>query len=184
MPASGSKVASVQDTSGSLGLHDTLSYGPRSLAAEVQSVSVVKDRLERVCIPLFYRYARLTSCDQWDETQDNLQLNMLRNAQGLHAPMRLLMERKIVGYVRFSIASVVSLPSRCLQNPHMPTYQSYNVHLDILMGRDETITPGDFMTPGERATLKHACIYLDVLLASQMTQPLDIHAEMEKKLRM
>lgn len=37
---------------------------------------------------------------QWEETQDNLKLTMARNVQGLHAPMRILMERKIVGFVR------------------------------------------------------------------------------------
>ena len=36
---------------------------------------------------------------QWDETQRNLKLTMHRNIYGLHAPMRQLMERKIVSYV-------------------------------------------------------------------------------------
>lgn len=37
---------------------------------------------------------------QWDETQRNLKLTMHRNIYGLHAPMRQLMERKLVSYVR------------------------------------------------------------------------------------
>lgn len=41
---------------------------------------------------------------QWEETQDNLKLNMHRDIYGLHAPMRLMMERKIVTDV--SLASL------------------------------------------------------------------------------
>ena len=52
VPASDSKSASVQDTSNSFGLHDTLAHGPRSLAAEVQTVSPIKDRLENVRTPV------------------------------------------------------------------------------------------------------------------------------------
>jgi len=36
---------------------------------------------------------------QWDDTQRSLKLTMHRNIYGLHAPMRQLMERKIVSYV-------------------------------------------------------------------------------------
>jgi hypothetical protein len=41
----------------------------------------------------------LTHPIQWEETQDNLKLSMQRNIYGLHAPMRSLMERKIVADV-------------------------------------------------------------------------------------
>lgn len=37
---------------------------------------------------------------QWEETQDRTKLTMLRTVYGMHAPMRLLMERKIVKPVR------------------------------------------------------------------------------------
>lgn len=37
---------------------------------------------------------------QWEETQDSLRLNLARNMFGMHAPMRQLMERKIVASVR------------------------------------------------------------------------------------
>ncbi|KAL4243909.1 Proteasome maturation factor Ump1 [Abortiporus biennis] len=133
VPSSTPKAASVQDTSNSLGLHDTLRYGPRSLATEAQSSCTIKDRLEN-----------------WEITQDNLKLTQLRNVYGLAAPVRLLMERKMVGY-----------------NPHMPALKTSNVHLDVLMGRDETIECADFMMP-----------------ANELQQPLDIHQEMEKKLHM
>ncbi|KAF4572455.1 Proteasome maturation factor Ump1 [Pleurotus pulmonarius] len=114
VPTEGSKSASVKDTANSLGLHDTLQYGPRSIAAEVKTQSQIKNRLEK-----------------WEETQDNTKLNLLRNVQGLHAPMRLLMERRIVSH-----------------NPHMPGLydNDANLALDILMGRDETIEPADIFS--------------------------------------
>ncbi|KAI0340102.1 proteasome maturation factor UMP1 [Trametopsis cervina] len=133
VPASAPKTASIQDTANSLGLHDTLRYGPRSLATEVQSISPIQDRLEN-----------------WEATQDNLRLNLARSVVGLHMPVRLLMERKLVAH-----------------NPHMPAMRTKNVHLDILMGRDERLTPADFM-----------------MSSSEMQVPMDIHHEMEKKLRM
>jgi proteasome maturation protein len=50
-PADTPKSASVQDTAGSLGLHDTLKHGPRSLATEAasSSSSAVHARLQNVC---------------------------------------------------------------------------------------------------------------------------------------
>ena len=50
VPATTSKSASIQDTANSLGLHDTLQYGLRSLAAEVKTGSGLKERLDNVCI--------------------------------------------------------------------------------------------------------------------------------------
>ncbi|KIK70346.1 hypothetical protein GYMLUDRAFT_65582 [Collybiopsis luxurians FD-317 M1] len=109
VPASAPKSASVAQTANSLGLHDTLRYGPRTIATEIKTEGSLKDRLQN-----------------WEETQDNFKLTMLRNTQGLHAPMRLLMERKIVG-----------------ANPHMSVLPQTNLQLDILMGRDETVEPAD-----------------------------------------
>lgn len=48
VPARDDKSATTQDTSNSFGLHDTLQYGPRSLATEVRKNGAVKDRLENV----------------------------------------------------------------------------------------------------------------------------------------
>ncbi|KAJ7618361.1 hypothetical protein B0H17DRAFT_1114560, partial [Mycena rosella] len=105
-PCNAPKSASVKDTANSLGLHDTLQYGPRRR---------LKERLEN------------------------------RNLHGMHAPMRLLMERKIPAHARNG--------------------QS-NLHLDILMGRDETIEP------------------VDIFGGMETTPPQDIHRDMEKKLKM
>ncbi|KAL0581411.1 hypothetical protein V5O48_000675 [Marasmius crinis-equi] len=131
VPANTPKSASIAQTSNSLGLHDTLQYGPRTIATEIKSEGGIRDRLEN-----------------WEETQDNLRLTMMRNVHGLHAPMRILMERKMV-----------------TMNPHMPALPQSNIHLDILMGRDETIEAGDVFGEPIRAP------------------PLDIHADMEKKRR-
>lgn len=80
---------------------------------------------------------------QWDSTQDNLRLNLKRDAYGIHLPMRLLMERKLVSPVRFIL--FILFVNQCVpsQNPHMPVLPRSNLHLDILMGRDEVIEPVD-----------------------------------------
>ncbi|KAJ7456434.1 proteasome maturation factor UMP1 [Mycena latifolia] len=132
VPANASKSASVKDTANSLGLHDTLQYGPRSIAAEIKTEGGLKERLEN-----------------WEETQDNLKLTFQRNVFGMHAPMRLLMERKIVS-----------------ASPHMPAMPQSNLHLDILMGCDETIEP------------------VDIFGGMETMPPQNIHQEMEKKLKM
>jgi proteasome maturation protein len=48
VPANPSPKASISDTANSLGLHDTLKYGPRSLADEIKSVNTLQARLENV----------------------------------------------------------------------------------------------------------------------------------------
>ncbi|CAE7161702.1 unnamed protein product [Rhizoctonia solani] len=128
----GASSASIKDTRNHLGLHDTLRYGPRTLATEIAGANTIRNRIEN-----------------WEATQDNLKLNLRRNVYGMHAPVRLLMERKAV-----------------FKNPHMPAMPQSNIHLDILMGRDETLDVGDFFGDVETSV------------------PLDIHADMEHKLRL
>lgn len=133
--------ASIASTANSVGLHDTLRYGPKTIAEDVRTIgSGLKQRLEN-----------------WEETQDALKLTIQRNTYGMHAPMRLLMERKLVA-----------------QNPHMPAFTQVNgasnVHLDILMGRDELIEPHDVFAFGG-------------LPAGPNRVEGDIHREMESKLK-
>ncbi|GLB36578.1 putative proteasome maturation factor UMP1 [Lyophyllum shimeji] len=130
VPANPTKSASIHDTANSLGVHDTLRHGPRSLAAEVRAEGGLKSRLE-----------------DWEATQDNAKLTFKRNIYGMHAPMRLLMERKIVSQT----------------HPFAAAMASSNLHLDILMGRDETIEPAD------------------VFLGMETGPALDIHNELRKK---
>ncbi|PAV21801.1 proteasome maturation factor UMP1 [Pyrrhoderma noxium] len=132
VPGQEAKTSATKATTNSYGLHDTLQHGLRSLAAEANQQSAFKHRL-----------------DNWEETQDNLKLTLQRNLYGIHAPVRLAMERKIVS-----------------TSFHMPALPRSNIHLDILMGRDETVDVTDVFD--ERGT----------------TTSLDIHGDMERKLRM
>ncbi|KAF5377216.1 hypothetical protein D9615_006399 [Tricholomella constricta] len=129
VPGNQTKSASIQGTANSLGLHDTLRHGPRSLAAEVQTEGGLKGRLEN-----------------WEATQDNAKLTLRRNIYGMHAPMRLLMERKIVSQT----------------SPFVSAMSPSNLHLDILMGRDETIEPAD------------------IFLGMENGPSLDIHEQLRK----
>jgi len=101
--------ASVRDSANAFGVHDTFRYGLRSLAADLNGANQHQQSLNK-----------------WEETQDNLKLNLQRNLYGMHAPMRQLMERKIVA-----------------SSSHMPNISRSNIHLDILMGRDETLDVSD-----------------------------------------
>lgn len=84
-----------------------------------QEVLQVKFRLPVPCKVDWRRYVNdwafhivldLKYSIQWEETQDNLKLTMQRNLYGLHAPIRLMMERKIVGFVS-------DQPSFCPRTP-------------------------------------------------------------------
>lgn len=48
VPAKAPVKASISDTANSLGLHDTLKYGPRNLADEIKSTNPLQARLENV----------------------------------------------------------------------------------------------------------------------------------------
>ncbi len=72
---------------------------------------------------------------------------MHRNIYGLHAPIRQLMERKIVSHVGLELLPLAIMDSSrifAVQNPHMPAMPQSNIHLDILEGRDETLDVTDF----------------------------------------
>lgn len=48
VPAKAPVKASISDTANSLGLHDTLKYGPRNLADEIKSTNPLQARVENV----------------------------------------------------------------------------------------------------------------------------------------
>ena len=83
------------------GVHDTMRYGPRSLAFDSKSSTTGGSAAVH---PL------QTRLENWDKTRDNLKLQLQRDVYGLGAPLRTMMERKIVGHV-----SVLHL-SRMLAN--------------------------------------------------------------------
>lgn len=90
------------------------------------------------------------------------------------------MERNLVAWVgQVLIRRVLSLTP--MQNPHMPTYRTSNIHLDILMGRDEAIEPADFMTPSKHRVLPNHTMRTNACSGGDLTIPLSVHAEMQKR---
>ncbi|KAI8879285.1 proteasome maturation factor UMP1 [Backusella circina FSU 941] len=128
------QVKSTFDTThAELGGHDALRYGVRSIKTEVMPGHPLENRL-----------------NQWEETQWELKLNLARQAYGMHAPIKMMMEKSIVE-----------------KRQHMPMFPSSNLHLDILMGKDETIDYEDFLND-----------------PSMSTDALDVHTSMERKLNL
>ncbi|KAG0740409.1 hypothetical protein G6F57_004555 [Rhizopus arrhizus] len=125
--------STLNTTHSEYGGHDTFRYGTRSIKNEVLPKHPLESRL-----------------NQWEETQWELKLNLARQAYGMHAPVKLMMERSIV--------------EKRQRTPIMPTS---NLHLDILMGRDETIDYEDFLND-----------------PSLSTDSMDLHTSMEHKLKL
>ncbi|KAG0310845.1 hypothetical protein BGZ97_012273 [Linnemannia gamsii] len=117
--ASSASSASVLDTSNSYGLHDTMRFGMRQIASEVSSKHPLENRLA-----------------EWDNTQMELKMNMARNMYGMHAPIKMAMERSLVIQAR---------------GPSMLPQRS-NLGLDILAGKDESIDFEDFLNVPEMST--------------------------------
>lgn len=67
----------------------------------------------------------------------------------------------------------ISQTSCAPQNPHMPILPQSNLHLDILMGRDETLEPADFMMQGTFLHLlgRISIVYLYAYLRVRVLQP-------------
>lgn len=94
-------------------------FGMRQIASEVTAKH-----------PLEHRLA------EWENTQEELKMNLARNMYGMHAPIKMAMERSLVVKAR---------------GPSMLPRQS-NVGLDILMGKDESIDFEDFLNVPELST--------------------------------
>ncbi|CAG8443721.1 5681_t:CDS:2 [Funneliformis caledonium] len=109
---------SLTETANSFGVHDTLRYGIRTIESEILEKHSLENRLKH-----------------WDETRTNLNLTMQRRLYGMHAPIRVLMERNIVSRVQ-----------------RIPVLPSSNLSLDILTGKDETIDFEDFLNEPESST--------------------------------
>ncbi|EMS18105.1 hypothetical protein NBRC10512_004160 [Rhodotorula toruloides] len=111
---------SLATSATSQGLHDTLAHGLRSVAVDVAEKHPLENRLK-----------------SWDATRETLQMTLERNMYGLHAPVRLQMERQLVSSAPTPLS--LGLPGMGFTKP------GGNVHLDVLMGRDEEITPEDVL---------------------------------------
>ncbi|CDS12516.1 hypothetical protein LRAMOSA04710 [Lichtheimia ramosa] len=125
--------STIDTTHAEFGGHDALRYGTRSIKTEVLAGHPLEQRL-----------------DQWQESQWELKLNMARQVHGMHAPIKMMMEKDIVS-----------------KRQRMPVMPSSNLHLDILMGKDETIDFEDFLNDPNMST--------DII---------DIHGAMEHKLNL
>ncbi|CAG7847922.1 SubName: Full=Related to UMP1-proteasome maturation factor {ECO:0000313/EMBL:CCA73905.1} [Serendipita indica DSM 11827] len=90
VPTNDSSKVTLKDTANHHGLHDTLKYGPKSLASQHNNQLPIQSRLENTVV------TEARTRGQWEQTQDDLKLNLYRNIYGLHAPVRMMMERKIV----------------------------------------------------------------------------------------
>ena len=67
---------------------------------------------------------------------------------------------------------------------HMPALPRSNVHLDILMGRDEMLDVHDVFLGAQALVAQNLRRILTFCSGREDAPPLDIHAEMERKLRM
>jgi proteasome maturation protein len=73
-------------------------------------------------------------------------LNLARQAYGMHAPIKMMMEKSIVEKVTtIKIQWFNSYLLSVYQRQRMPILPSSNLHLDILMGKDELIDYEDFL---------------------------------------
>ncbi|KAJ3158295.1 hypothetical protein HDU86_003004 [Geranomyces michiganensis] len=93
------------------GVHDAMREGIRSVASEV----IARHPVENIE-------------SQWKQTQEQLRMTMHRQTFGLHAPLRLQMEKALVSQVR-----------------HVPVGPARNFGLDILENRDASIDYDDFL---------------------------------------
>ncbi|GAB5592887.1 hypothetical protein Unana1_07787 [Umbelopsis nana] len=93
------------------GGHDALRHGLRSITTEISPGHPLESHLS-----------------QWKETQDNLNLQLARQVYGMHAPIRMMMNRQIASqHMRNSLLTDNSLA------------------YDVLTGNDETIDFDDIL---------------------------------------
>lgn len=64
----------------------------------------------------------------------------------------------------------------------MPELPQSNIHLDILMGRDESLEPADFFG-GASPSSSYCSRVFNPSTAIECGPSMDIHADMEKKRR-
>ncbi|KAI8066436.1 proteasome maturation factor UMP1 [Gongronella butleri] len=112
------QVSTLSTTHQEFAVHDTLRNGTRSVKAEVMPGHALESRLSN-----------------WGESQWELKLNLARQNYGLHAPIKLMMERSIVD-----------------KRTRMPVLPSSHLHSDILTGKDETIDFEDYLNTPESCT--------------------------------
>eukprot|EP00124_Ichthyophonus_hoferi_P003237 Ihof_evm8s269 gene=Ihof_evmTU8s269 len=96
---------------GPMGVHDTMRLGRNQIRSNLAPIHPVEQ-------------IQSTHAN----AQDEIRLTMLASVSGMHAPMRIRMER-----------ALVTMPNR------MPCISRTNLGLQTLMGRDETIDYCDYL---------------------------------------
>jgi len=114
-------IVAAKAGAGLYGVHDTLRNGFHSVRNELAPAHPVQVIQEN-----------------HDQQRDRLKFALQRIAFGSHLPVRLQMERHIVG-----------------QHQRLPVLPSSNLGLDILMGRDETLEFEDFLNDPQYMVGKH-----------------------------
>lgn len=96
-----------------LGVHDAMRYGLRTVRSEIMPTHPLENRLKnvrsildavflgRLDIETTRRVWHPLESDflQWSQTQENLKLQFARDVYGIHAPIRLQMEKHLVSQV-------------------------------------------------------------------------------------
>ncbi|GAA6009121.1 hypothetical protein JCM11491_005757 [Sporobolomyces phaffii] len=140
MALASSTSISLSSTANAHGLHDSIRHGGvRSIASEVAPQHPLQSRLSN-----------------WEQTRENLHMTLERNMFGLHAPVRQMMERQLVA----QSPTPIHVGSGGFTRPS-------NLGLDILMNRDDELSPGD--------------VLIDRVESAQLQ---DFHVAMEHKLRL
>lgn len=98
--------------------------------------------------------------------------------------MRRLMERKIVGAVSDHLLFRILHNLIFSQTAHSLSAPQTNLHLDILMGRDETIEASDvFLGTLLLMSFMHTHMTDISSLGRESGPAFDVHAEIQKKVR-
>ncbi|KAJ1979318.1 hypothetical protein H4R34_002872 [Dimargaris verticillata] len=113
-PTASAPSTDVHKTATEYGAHDTLRHGFHNVHDSVTK-----------------RHPLEPTVTQWAQTQESLKLQMHNRLYGVHAPLRLIMERRII--------------SQCARMQNPASLKHSNVSLDILMGKDETIDVEDVL---------------------------------------
>lgn len=98
--------------------HDAMRYGHKNVAHDLTLGHELEEHLAN-----------------FDQTQENLKMTILRHADGVHMPLRMQMEKTMLSQVRKN-----------------PVISRSNFSMDILKGRDTSISPEDFMGRADDST--------------------------------
>ncbi|XP_075234431.1 proteasome maturation protein [Lycorma delicatula] len=127
---------------------------PLKVKADGPSCTKTREGIYGIPDPMTYGIAAATpkhvfhpleaSERNYAKNQEKIQMTVLRNIQGLHAPLRIAMELKAFNNVG-----------------HLPFLPSSGISRDVLLGNDDRIEFSDFLNMPEfqeRRAQPHACM--------------------------